>query len=181
MKGRFFTLLVLVITLPACCSETWQFEDDVQLTVLEIEPDGSWLPGVVADTIRGPFRFSADGQYLLAAAAPIVRPAQILLAFSCDYAYDRVFDREAYELSVNQPILVAGRVVNAGSSLLPALSEVPLTDAYVSAGASGLQVGFLEGILASADIPKGDYTFTFTGTMEDGTVFTRTATVYLDL
>ena len=181
MNSRCFTLLVLLLTLGACCTEEYKFEDEVQLTLVEAEFGRIQELGVVADTIRGPFEFRAEGRYLQATALPFVRPAQILMGFSCEETYDRIFDTEAYQLSLDKPVSIAGHSVGAGNNLLPALEDLPPEDASTLTFTSGLAVAFSAGALAAANIPAGDYTFTFTGVLEDGTVFTRTVTTYLDL
>ncbi|PPK85560.1 hypothetical protein CLV84_2461 [Neolewinella xylanilytica] len=181
MMYRLFYVALIALGCAACCNEELIFQDEVEVTVLEIVPGESYLPGSVADTLRGPFQYRAIGIYHgYATAVPTVRPGQLLMGFSCDEQYDRAFDAETVSLSLDHPISLRGVTVLAGENLLPSLEQFSFQDIQVYTSSTGLEIIFLEGFFASADIAPGDYTFTLAGMLDDGTLISETTQVYLD-
>ncbi len=181
MLGKIASFILLLLGTTACCYEEWQFRDEISVGIHEIIYDEGISPHLVADTITKAFFYNASCVYAMTAAAPVLRPSQILLAMSCDENYDRVLVKESVRVYLDQPITVLGATVLPGSDLLQVIADFPVTDAYASVGSTGVQLQFNDGFLEVSEIPRGVYTFTFEGMLEDGELLMESTSVYLDL
>ena len=177
---RLYVLLILLLALTGCCRDDYRFDGELDIRVVECTPGETLLNGVT-DTIRGPFFYQATLNYVQLAAAPVVRPAQLLFAFSCAETYDRTLTAGSVRVTVDRSLVFDGQPYPAGGDLIELLERMPDGARRHSIHGQGVTLHIEEDFLARARLPAATYTFTFEGVLDDGTPVAQSTAVYLDL
>ena len=180
MSYRLLLLLLSSVLASACCREVYRFDDGVNVVLVE---ETEIIPGLdfVSDTIRGPFLYRARLSYRQLSGVPVVRPAQLFMAFSCDESYDVVLRDTTATVSLDRSFTFNGTIRPAGTDLISLLDGVAGTDSRAGGYPGSAELNFGQSFLDLASIPAGTYTFTFRGELEDGRIVEQSTPVYLDL
>ncbi len=173
-------IILLCALLTGCCKEEYRFSGDIAVSLVE-NTSAPVSVGLVADTLGGPFRYSARADYDRFTEVPVVRPAQLLLAFSCDETYDRTLDPASVRVFLDRSITFDGQPLAVGADLVALLAGIPEFDADAFVYGQGVDLSFGASFLERAEIPPGRYTFTLEGELDDGTPVAQSTAVYLDL
>ncbi len=180
MIYRILPLITLCALLSGCCKEEYRFAGDIAVSLVE-NTSALISTGLVADTLRGPFRYAARLGYDQFSEGPTFRPAQVLLAFSCDETYDRILDRASVRVTLDRGITFDDLPLPAGTDLVELLAGIPDLDTDGTVFSQDVELRVGTSFLERAAIPPGRYTFTFEGQLDDGTPVAQATAVYLDL
>ncbi len=170
----FCSSFVLSLLVVACCRGTITITGVGTLTITNLVTDE-----IIEDSLSTEFMLSNKFDHELVEQAP---PQQFLLttayATTCEYPIENPLDNNSFQVSLNRQLIVDQDLIGAGENIL---DHEKINGFYFDDIYNTFEVRFASDLLNQMTFENGMTTFTFEATGEDGTVYSNTLELYVDL
>ena len=167
LLGTFSTVFIY-----SCCEEEYRVTG---MDVASVSGDNV-VHAAEMDTIRGEFLLIFVAETTISDSWQLQSLVNSAYALSCSETWSNSVSPEGIQLTSDQPIVVGGITLPAGTDLAD-LSGITRREGLFYSINFDITADFL----AEATLPRGEYTFTVDARTTDGIDLTSSITVFFDL